>query len=98
MAFVILTIASTINVYNARSNESLFKRGITTNKTIFGTTLLSLAITIIFTNTPLLMNILEIVPLSLTHWLIAITLALIPTLVIEVAKVILNKTGKKFIG
>lgn len=98
MAFVILTIASTINVYNARSNESLFKRGITTNKTIFGTTLLSLAITIIFTNTPLLMNILEIVPLSLTHWLIAITLALIPTLVIEVTKVILNKTGKKFIG
>jgi Ca2+-transporting ATPase len=98
MAFVILTIASTINVYNARSNESLFKRGITTNKTIFGTTLLSLAITIIFTNTPILMNILEIVPLSLTHWLIAITLALIPTLVIEVTKVILNKTGKKFIG
>lgn len=98
MAFVILTIASTINVYNARSNESLFKRGITTNKTIFGTTLLSLAITIIFTNTPLLMNILEIVPLSLTHWLIAITLALIPALVIEVTKVILNKTGKKFIG
>lgn len=98
MAFVILTIASTINVYNARSNESLFKRGITTNKTIFGTTLLSLAITIIFTNTPLLMNILEIVPLSLAHWLIAITLALIPTLVIEVTKVILNKTGKKFIG
>jgi len=98
MAFVILTIASTINVYNARSNESLFKRGMTTNKTIFGTTLLSLAITIIFTNTPLLMNILEIVPLSLTHWLIAITLALIPTLVIEVTKVILNKTGKKFIG
>ena len=98
MAFVILTIASTINVYNARSNESLFKRGITTNKTIFGTTLLSLAITIIFTNTPFLMNILEIVPLSLTHWLIAITLALIPTLVIEVTKVILNKTGKKFIG
>lgn len=98
MAFVILTIASTINVYNARSNDSLFKRGITTNKTIFGTTLLSLAITIIFTNTPLLMNILEIVPLSLTHWLIAITLALIPTLVIEVTKVILNKTGKKFIG
>lgn len=98
MAFVILTIASTINVYNARSNESLFKRGITTNKTIFGTTLLSLTITIIFTNTPLLMNILEIVPLSLTHWLIAITLALIPTLVIEVTKVILNKTGKKFIG
>lgn len=98
MAFVILTIASTINVYNARSNESLFKRGITTNKTIFGTTLLSLEITIIFTNTPLLMNILEIVPLSLTHWLIAITLALIPTLVIEVTKVILNKTGKKFIG
>ena len=98
MAFVILTIASTINVYNARSNESLFKRGITTNKTIFGTTLLSLAITVIFTNTPILMNILEIVPLSLTHWLIAITLALIPTLVIEVTKVILNKTGKKFIG
>ena len=98
MAFVILTLASTINVYNARSNESLFTRGITTNKMIFGTTLLSLGITVLFTNVPILMNILEVAPLSMTHWLIAIILALIPTLVIEITKVILNKQGKKFIG
>ncbi|MGF2995542.1 cation-translocating P-type ATPase [Lactococcus lactis] len=98
MAFVILTLASTINIYNARSNESIFTRGITTNKMIFGTTLLSLGITVLFTNVPILMNILEVAPLSMTHWLIAIILALIPTLVIEITKVILNKQGKKFIG
>lgn len=98
MAFITLTLASTINVYNARSNKSLFKNGITSNKMIIGTTLLSLTITAIFTQTPFLMNILEITSLSLTHWLIAISLSLISILVIEITKFILNKQGKNFIG
>ncbi|MFC4653077.1 cation-translocating P-type ATPase [Lactococcus nasutitermitis] len=98
MAFVILTLASTINVYNARSNKSIFKNGLTNNKMIFGTTLLSLLITIIFTQTPFLMNILEITSLSPIHWLIAISLSLISILTIEITKFILNKQGKNFIG
>lgn len=98
MAFITLTLASTINVYNARSNKSLFKNGITSNKMIIGTTLLSLTITAIFTQTPFLMNILEITSLSLTHWLIAISLSLISILVIEITKFILNKQEKNFIG
>ncbi len=98
MAFVILTLASTINVYNARSNESIFKIGLTSNKMIFGTTLLSLAITAIFTHVPFLMGALEITSLSPTHWLIAIGLSLVSIVVIEVTKLILRKQGKKFIG
>lgn len=98
MAFVILTLASTINVYNARSNESIFKVGLTNNRMIFGTILLSLTITLLFTHVPFLMNILEITSLSATHWLIAISLSLLSIAVIELTKLILNKQGKKFIG
>ena len=98
MAFVILTLASTINVYNAKSNKSIFKSGITANKMIFGTTILSLTITLIFTHVPFLMNILEITSLSATHWLIAISLSLVSILVIELTKLVLNKQNKKFIG
>lgn len=97
MAFVILTLASTINVYNARSNKSIFKAGLTSNRMIFGTILLSLSITVAFTQIPFLMNILQITSLSLTHWLIAIGLALATVAAIEVTKLILNKQGKKFI-
>ncbi|RZI49392.1 cation-translocating P-type ATPase [Lactococcus kimchii] len=98
MAFITLTLASTINVYNARSNQSILRVGLTSNKMIFGTTLLSLGLTILFMNIPILMNVLEVSPLSITHWLIAIGLALATTLTIETTKFILNKQGKKFIG
>jgi calcium-translocating P-type ATPase len=98
MAFVVLTLASTINVYNARSNQSIFKAGLTSNRMIFLTTLLSLAITAAFTQIPVLQGVLEITSLSLTHWLIAISLALATVAVIEVSKLILRRQGKKFIG
>lgn len=98
MAFVVLTLASTINVYNARSNESIFKIGIFNNKMIFFTTILSLVITVLFTHIPFLMNILDITSLSSTHWFIAILLALLTVAVIEITKLILRIQGKKFIG
>lgn len=62
MAFITLTLASTINVYNARSNQSILRVGLTSNKMIFGTTLLSLGLTILFMNIPILMNVLEVSP------------------------------------
>lgn len=98
MAFVVLTLASTLNVYNARSNQSIFKSGLTTNRMIFGTTLLSLAITVLFTHVPFLMNVLGLVALTPLHWLIALGLALLSIVTIEITKLILNKQGKKFIG
>lgn len=98
MSFVILTLASTINVYNARSNESIFKVGLTSNKMIFITTLISLGLTALFTNVPFLMNILGITALTSTHWAIAIGLALSSIVVIEITKLVLRIQGKKFIG
>ncbi|MDR0298159.1 MAG: cation-translocating P-type ATPase [Streptococcaceae bacterium] len=97
MAFVVLTLASTINVYNARSNRSIFRAGLTSNRMIFLATLLSLGITLAFTQIPVLMSVLEITSLSLTHWLIAITLALSTVLAIELSKLILSKTNRTFI-
>ncbi|GBG96887.1 cation-translocating P-type ATPase [Lactococcus termiticola] len=97
MAFIVLTLASTINVFNARSNESILKMGLLSNRMVFGTTLLSLSITAVFTQVPFLMNVLEIVPMTGYHWLIAIGLSLVSVLVIELTKAILRKQGKPFI-
>ena len=98
MAFIILTLASTFHIFNAKSNDSLFRSGLTENRTIFWTTLLSLTVTALFTTTPVLMSVLGILPLSWIHWLIAIGLSLSIFLVVEIEKAISRKRGKKFIG
>ena len=98
MAFTILTLASTINVYNARSNHSIFSTKNSKNNLILITTLLSLIITLLFTHIPFLMTILGVVSLTPIHWLIAISLSAVSIVSIEIYKLILNKNNKKFIS
>lgn len=98
MAFIVLTLSSTINVYNARSNESIFKVGIIKNKMILITTIISLSITVLFTHIPFLMNILDITSLSMIHWFIVIILSLFTVFIIEISKLVLRIQGKKFLG
>ncbi len=42
MTFLVLALASTYHIFNARSNDSIFKDGLYSNKTIFWTTIISL--------------------------------------------------------
>lgn len=72
IAFMVLTIASTIKVYNAKNDTSIFTKKSQKNKLIFLTTTLSLALTVIFSQIPFFMDILDVVPLSQTYWIIAI--------------------------
>ena len=86
MAFMILTIASTINVYNAKNDTSIFSKKSQKNKLIFLTTNLSLSLTVIFSQVPFFMDILDVVPLSQTHWIIAITLSILSIVALEIYK------------
>jgi len=97
MAFLTLTLASTYHIFNARSNRSILTDGLTQNKTVFWTTLLSLAITLLVMLTPL-RGIVDAVELSATHWLIALGLSLTIFGVIEVEKAILRRRAIPFIA
>ena len=97
MTFLVLALASTYHIFNARSNDSIFQDGLYSNKTIFWTTIISLIITFTFTLTPL-RSIIDFVPLTSTHWLIAILLSLVIFVVIEVEKNIIKKANKTFLA
>jgi len=97
MAFLTLTLASTYHIFNARSNESIFKEGLIRNKTILWTTLLSLSITFLFMLTPM-RGFVNAVALDGIHWLIAIGLSLMIFVVIEIEKFIVKRRGKQFLS
>ncbi|MFK4936726.1 cation transporting ATPase C-terminal domain-containing protein [Lactococcus garvieae] len=67
------------------------------NKTIFWTTIISLFITFVFTLT-LLRSFIDVVPLTTTHWLIAILLSLLIFVVIELEKFFIKKANKTFLA
>lgn len=96
MAFLILGWSSVIHIFNARSKESIFKIGFLSNPTVFWSSLLSISILTIVALVPFLANIFFLVPMSLTHWIIAIVLSILPLVFVEIQKLIFRKIGKTF--
>jgi ATPase, P-type (transporting), HAD superfamily, subfamily IC len=86
MAFVVLSWASVINIFNVRSENSIFKVGILSNKHIFFSAAGSMLVTLAVATIPPLMNLFAVVPLSGTHWLWIIGLAALQLIVGELAK------------
>lgn len=91
MAFLVLGWASTLQILEVRTHESIFKAGITENKSIFYTTVFSVILTGLVAAVPALATLFSLVALSTTHWLIAIGLSLVIIVVIEVEKFIFRK-------
>lgn len=91
MAFLVLGWASTIQILEVRTSESIFKVGITENKSIFWTTLFAVILTALMAAVPALANVFSLVALSTTHWLLAIVLALVIIVVIEIEKFIVRR-------
>ncbi|MEG0289078.1 MAG: calcium-translocating P-type ATPase, PMCA-type [Carnobacterium sp.] len=96
MAFLILGWSSVIHIFNARSKESIFKIGFLSNPTVFWTSLLSISILTIVALVPFLANIFFLVPMSLTHWIIAVVLSILPLIFVEIQKLVFKKIGKAF--
>lgn len=97
MTFLVLALASTYHIFNARSNDSIFQDGLYSNKTIFWTTVISLGTTFLFTLTPL-RTFIDVIPLTATHWLIALLLSLLIFVVIEIEKYLIKKAKKTFLA
>ena len=96
MAFMILGWSSVLHIFNARTKESIFKSGITSNKSLFWLALLSIALLTVVALVPALAGIFSLVELSMTHWIIAIVLSVAILIVVEIQKFVLSKMNKSF--
>jgi calcium-translocating P-type ATPase len=86
MAFMTLSWASTIDIFNTRTSLSIFKAGLLTNKGVFFSVVGALAFSVLVATWPPLMAIFSVVPLTGTQWLIIGILALTQVLAVELMK------------
>ena len=88
MAFLIIGISSVLHIFNVRSNESVFKIGIASNRPLFFSALLSFGIIVALALIPPLAEIFYLVPLDGMHWLIVVVLSVMPLVFSEIVKAV----------
>ena len=87
MAFIVLSLSQVIQSFNMRSDYSLFKIGVFSNKKLNGAALLSLVLVALVLFTPLRVAFgLVILPVNL--YIIAFALTLVPLVIIEITKLL----------
>ena len=91
MAFITLSWASVINIFNVKTNESIFKVGFLSNPSLFYSAMASMLITFLVAVIPPLAMAFNIVPLSLSHWLLAFGLAIVQLVVGEIVKLVTKR-------
>jgi len=94
MAFMVLSWASTIDTFNTRTQQSIFKAGFLSNKGVFFAVVGALAFSVMVALTPPLMSIFNVVYVSGKHWLIMIGLALMQLAAVEVLKLVLRRRSR----
>ncbi|MCL2365187.1 MAG: calcium-translocating P-type ATPase [Defluviitaleaceae bacterium] len=95
MAFMVLSWASCIDIFNTRTQLSIFKVGFTTNRGVFFCVIGCLAASVLVATTPFLMEIFNVVSMSMTHWVIMIALAILQVLFVELIKLVLRVKDRK---
>ncbi len=85
MAFIVLAMSQVMQSFNMRSNKSLFKIGPFTNKTLNLSALLSFVLTALVALTPIRIAF-GLLLLEPVHYLIALGLAFVPTVIMELSK------------
>lgn len=86
MAFMVLSLSQVIQAFNMRSERSLFKIGIFTNKKLNQATLVSALLVLVVLFTPV-SNLFGVVMLSGKLYMIALCLIFTPVVVMELSKV-----------
>ena len=95
MAFVTLAWASTINIFNARTRQSIFTAGFLSNKGVFFSVLLLLCVTAFVALWPPLASVFNAVPMSGRHWVAVAVLALSQLGFGELLKLFLRRKALK---
>ena len=86
MAFMVLASTQVFHAFNMRSSHSLFKTGFFTNKYLNGAAALSLVLIALITFVPPLALVFGLTALPGHLYLTALGLALVPVVVLEIAK------------
>jgi len=87
MAFLTLALTQLFHAYNCRSERSLFRIGIFSNKALNIAFLISTGITLVVALVPFFQNLFELVNLQPIHWLNVLGLSLSILLIVGVAKI-----------
>ena len=90
MAFIVLSWASVINIFNIKSEKSAFSRkgGFLSNKGVFFSAVFSIGFTAFVALTPPVAAVFDVVGLSGYHWLIIAGLASLQLFSVEVQKLL----------
>lgn len=86
MAFVSLSMLELIHSFNIRSEESIFKIGLFTNKYLIGALILGSLLQVIVIAVPILANIFDVVALNSTQWVYTILISISPLVIMELQK------------
>jgi len=90
MAFMVLSWASTIDIFNTRTQLSIFEAGFTTNKGILYCVIGAVSFSIFVALWPPSAVIFNVVPVSGHHWAIMAVLAVMQVAVVEIIKLTLR--------
>jgi Ca2+-transporting ATPase len=86
MAFMVLAMSQIVQAYNMRSEHSLFKLGIFSNKQLNKAALASVVLTALVVFVPPIAKVFELIALPWYMYLIALGLILVPFVVMEISK------------
>jgi len=95
MAFMVLSWASTIDTFNTRTRQSIFKAGFLSNKGVFFAVLGAIAFSLVVALWPPLMNIFSVVYVHYYHWILITGLALMQLLAVEILKFYMRRRNAK---
>lgn len=94
MAFATLTLARLFHGFNCRSSKSIFKLGLTSNPWSLAAFALGVVLLSLVLFVPPLQSVFTVTPLSVMQLLYVLLFALIPTVIIQICKVIRDLTKK----
>ena len=91
MAFLSIGFSELIHSINVKNEKSIFETGLFENKYLVGSFVLGIFVQTIVVVVPAFAKVFEVVPLSLTQWIITIAISILPIPVIELQKKIDSK-------
>lgn len=86
MAFLVLALSQVFHSYNMRSDSSLFKIGILSNRYLNLAALLSFSLIALVALVPPVMSAFALVPLTWPLYLLAVGLGFVPVVILEITK------------
>lgn len=86
MTFITLSMLELVHAFNVKSEESIFKSDIFSNKYLIGAFLAGTALQIIVIVTPILAGIFEATPLHMSQWMYIIIISLSSIVIMEFQK------------